>query len=584
MIDHRAELNRINVFPVPDGDTGTNLAVTFRGMMAAARRDGERALGAVAARLAEASVVSARGNSGMLFSRFLFGFAEAVRSLERARAPEFAAALGHAAERLYRAVEEPVEGTLLTVVREAAAQAERLASRTPDLLDLLHGALDRARRALEETRDALPALREAGVVDAGGKGFVRFLEGVLALLTGEARPPPEPVEEVPEAAARAEYRGEGGQFCTEFLVRGSALPAEPEFARSVRALGASLVIHRTPEIAKVHIHTDRPAGVRAALRAFGLVEAVKVEDIRAQHRSLERRGVAVVTDSTCDLPPEWILGHNVTVVPMTVLFGEEAYLDQVEIGYEEFLQRLTDPAGPHPTTSQPSPAQFREAFERALESADRALVLLVSGALSGTLQSAQAVAREFDGRVTCFDSRSASLGLGFLVVRAAERLEAGASLEEVVPELCRARETSGLLFTVDTLDCLLRSGRVGAAKAFLGGLLDLKPVLSLDSGGRVVPAGRVRGRRALLERVQARLRKEVPRESPKVRFGIVHAAYPEIERLLVPRLREEFPQAELWVRPVTGVLAAHAGPGAWGVFYPVARGGGGAEQNAPPGL
>jgi DegV family protein with EDD domain len=540
--------------------------------MDAARRNGERALGAAALRLAEAGVVTARGNSGMLFARWLSGFAEAVDDRERAGARELAAALVHAARRLYEAVERPVEGTMLTVVREVSEQADRIAARTPDLVDFARALLARGRDALAATTDALPALREAGVVDAGAKGFVRFLEGATHLLAGER----EAValgtlpDETREAAVWTSIEPGHGRYCTEYLLRGDPLAEEPELVAALRPLGSSLVIHRTPTIAKIHIHTDAPPGVRDVLRAFGRVETAKIEDMEAQHRQLATRPVAVVTDSTCDLPPEWVLEHDVVVVPMTVLFGEDAYLDQLEMGYEEFLRRLTAPAEPPPTTSQPAPAQFREAFVRALESADRVLVLLVSGALSGTLQSAQAVAREFEGRVTCVDSRSVSLGLGFLVVRAVERLAAGASLEDVGADLERTRDRARLFFTVETLDYVLRSGRVGAARAFLADLFDWRPILSLDGEGRVVAAGRARGRDGVRDRIVALLHREVPRSTAAIRFGIVHAAYPEIADRLTPELRQTWPQAEIWVRPVTGVLAAHAGPGAWGAFVQMA--------------
>jgi DegV family protein with EDD domain len=151
--------------------------------------------------------------------------------------------------------------------------------------------------------------------------------------------------------------------------------------------------------------------------------------MKAQHRSLRRkteRQIAVVTDSTCDLPDELLLEHDITVVPLTVMFADEAFLDQVEITHAEFAEKLTDPAVPLATTSQPSPAQFDAAYTRASEKAEEVLGIFLSGALSGTLGQARTAAERFDGRdVRIHDSLTASLGLGLQVLRAAELVREG---------------------------------------------------------------------------------------------------------------------------------------------------------------
>ena len=301
------------------------------------------------------------------------------------------------------------------------------------------------------------------------------------------------------------------------------------------------------------------------------VELVKAEDMRVQHHSRRRavgRRVTLVTDSTCDLPPEPIIEHDITVVPLTVLFGEESYLDQVDIGYDDFLRRLTDANEPHPTTSQPAPAQLIEAYGRAAEQGDEVLGIFLSGAVSGTLGQARVAATRFEGAdVRVYDSRSSSLGLGFQVLRAAELSKDGWGPEEIVDELERLQPRSGLYLTVDTLEYLRRSGRVGKAKAFLAGLLDLKPILSVDESGALVPVDRVRGRDALLERVLGLLRERIPAERERLRMGVAHVMAPDLGEELAASLREEFAPDEMLIRPAAGVLAAHTGPGAWAVFY-----------------
>jgi DegV family protein with EDD domain len=574
----RAELDRINVYPVPDGDTGTNLALTVRSMAEAVRAVTDRSISGVAARLAEAGLVGARGNSGMMLSHFFLGFAEGLAGCRRAGPVQLARAVRRAADSLYQAVERPVEGTILTVVRDSAEAAERFASGSRDLVGFARRMLSVAQASLERTHSLLPALREANVVDAGVKGFVLFLEGVVSLIEG-GRPDSEPAADVgldadapaatapfPDAADRA-FR-----FCSEFLLRGGDLPDRRALAETVSGLGGSLIVARTRTLAKVHIHTDDPDRVRERLRRVAhSVECVKREDMRAQHRRLRagtRRRVSIVTDSACDLPDRLIIEHGITVVPLTLMFGDRSFLDRVEIDHDQFLARMTRPAGSLPTTSQPSPAQLERAFARAAEHGGDVLGIFIAGALSGTLGQARAAAARFDGApVRAVDSRSGSLGLGFQVLRAAELAGEGWAVDEIAAELERVRERSGLLLTLDTLDYLRRSGRIGQIRAFLASLLDLKPVLGLDRAGALVPVERVRGRSALPGRVIELLRPRVPVRRSRLRMGVAHVGCPQVAEALADAVRAEFGPDELLVVPAANVIAAHTGPGAWGVVY-----------------
>jgi DegV family protein with EDD domain len=382
--------------------------------------------------------------------------------------------------------------------------------------------------------------------------------------------------ELPDAVAAARFpEGEEGsyRYCTEFIVHGSPPPERRVLTEAITGLGNSLIVTRGHSVAKVHIHTDGPEDVERALSGVGApVDRVKVEDMRAQHfqrrRAARAARVALVTDSTCDLPAEKVIEHEITIVPLTIMFGDEALADQVDISHEELVERLKDPAEPQPTTSQPSPAQFDRSFARAAEYADHVLGLFVAGSLSGTLGQAQAAApRVQQASVRAEDSCSASLGLGFQVLRAAELAREGYGVDEIAAELERIRARSGLLLTLDTLKYLQRSGRVGKAKAFLGGLLDLKPVLSVDADGVLIPVDRVRGRAALQQRVIELLKERVPAERARLRMGVAHVDCRDVADELARVLNDEFRPDEVLVSPAAGVLAVHLGPGAWGVFY-----------------
>ncbi len=574
---HRAELDRINVFPIPDGDTGTNLALSLRAIADALGGVEDVSVSGMAGRIAEAGVLGARGNSGMMLAHYFLGFAEGLGSRSRAGPEELTAAMCSASASLYQAVDRPVEGTILTVVRESTEEVDRLATHLPDLQHLARRLLQAAHASLKRTPELLPMLRQAKVVDAGAKGFVCFVEGVVSLIEGRTRPTFAHVvaPQVPDAAAAAEYPEEidrNYRFCAEFVVRGQTVPERRQLADAVRKLGGSLIVNRASSVAKIHIHTDEPSEVEHALAVLGgLVECVKAEDMRAQHRGRRlrpTRRVTILTDTTCDLPPELVIEHDITIVPLTVMFGDQAFLDQVDITQEEFLARLTDPQQPLATTSQPAPAHFDEAYGRAAEQADEVLGVMLSGALSGTLAQAQTAAGRFgDAKITIYDSCTASLGLGMQVLRAAELVKQGRGVDEIVAELERLKERSGLYITVDKLDYLQRSGRLGKAHAFVGNLFDLKPILSVDREGRVVPVDRVRHREALIPRVLDLFAERIPAERTRLRMGVVHVLCHDVADELASQLERRFAPDEILVRPATSVIAAHTGPGAWGVFY-----------------
>ena len=514
----------------------------------------------------------------MMLSHYFIGFADGLDGVSRAGTEATASAMRCASDSLYKAVDKPVEGTILTVVRESTEAVERCARQVNDLATLSMEFLRAARKSLERTPRLLPVLRDAGVVDAGAKGFVRFVEGVVSLVhrtAGEMKLFQFEEATTRDAAAAIEFPESSDRafrYCSEFLVRGNPLPEQPVLASAVRDLGGSLIVNRSSSVAKIHIHTNEPSDVERALTGLGAtVERVKAEDMREQHRARRKqlkRRVAIVTDSTCDLPGELVIEHDITVVPLTVMFGDEAFLDQVEITHDEFLQKLIDPTQPRPTTSQPSPAQLDAAYTRAAETAEEVLGIFVSGALSGTLGQARVAAGRFSGAsVAVHDSCSASLGMGFQVLRAAELARRGLGVAEIVSELGRLRETSGLLLTLDTLTYLQRSGRVGKARAFLGNLLDLKPVLSVDEVGAIMPVDKVRHRAALLPRVLELLNDRIPQTRKRLRMGVGHVLGSELMDELVTALQRRYSPDDILVRPTTGVISAHTGPGAWAVFY-----------------
>jgi len=575
----RAELNRINVFPVPDGDTGTNLALTASAIADHLRSLDETRLDRVAGEAADAAILGARGNCGMILSHFLLGFAEAIRAHERVDAERFARAMTAAVEHVYRSLERPVEGTIITVMREVAEEAA--AGRTTDFADLLELLLVRARDACARTPELLPALRSAGVVDAGALGFVHLLEGMGAYVHGDpftTLDATAPYADVPAAAAQVEYpaQNEIFRFCTEALVRGDALP-ESDTARAwLRERGDSLIVIRGADVLKVHIHTDDPDDVFDYLRTLGTLVTHKAEDMQVQHAAVERaasahvqlarRPISIVADSGCDLPDEVVRAHGIHVVPLMIVFEHEALRDRVDIDADTFLERLR--RGEHPTTSQPAPKAFIDAYRAAAGDGETVLAVVLSSTLSGTFGSAEAAAKRIeDAPLVLHDSLAASMLQGLLVLKAAELAELGRDAHDIARELTRIRAQSGMLFTVDVFDNLLKSGRVGRGQVMIAGLLDIRPILEIGHDGSVHPIAKVRGRAHVPDRMLQTLRARIPRDPKRLRFAIVHVGCEEKAASFAGMLRDEWGNRDVIITRASPVLATHLGVGAWGVAW-----------------
>ncbi|GAC1342575.1 MAG: DegV family protein [Candidatus Dormibacteria bacterium] len=272
--------------------------------------------------------------------------------------------------------------------------------------------------------------------------------------------------------------------------------------------------------------------------------------------------IRVVTDSTSDLEPARAASLGVEVVPLTVRFGEEQFRDQLDLSGAEFYARLKD-SSVNPTTSQPSPPTFAEVYTRLLESGATGVVSIhLPAGLSGTLQSATLAARDVDEqRIRAIDGGTVSIGLQFLVEAALADIASGLDFDEVVRNVERRRDRVGIYVMFDTLTYLQRGGRIGRAKAFLGGILQTKPVLSVRAD--VAPVAKVRTRQQgfnkLLELIDA--------EGDLDALGVMSTDDPSQGEALATRLAALFPGKDVLRGSIGPVVGTYAGPGAIGVGY-----------------
>jgi hypothetical protein len=567
LISREEVINKINVFPVPDGDTGTNLALTLQAVLAALRASPEAHAGQLLTRIADAALDGARGNSGAILAQFLLGVgdrAAPLAALDAARlADAFAAGAAYARESLA----DPREGTILTVVTDFAAAADAAAREgVSGLGPLFRRALAAARESLEATTGKLEMLRRADVVDAGALGFVELVAGMTDYLETGIAPADDAAIQLlsdDEATAGSQVDLEH-RYCTECTITGQAIDRRKLREQAI-ALGSSLVVAGGGSKVRLHIHTNEPARLFELAARFGAVGSEKADDLQRQQEMAHhaaRRRVAVVTDSAADLPESVLEALDIHVVPVRVHFGTQSYLDKVGLSSEAFFRLLA--ASPvHPKTSQPPPGDFRRAFE-FLGSHYQAVVYVgLMSRVSGTFQSAETAASRARTRakILAYDSGTAALGQGLVAMRAAEVAAEGGDAEAVRDAAAAAGRRTRTWGCLVTLEFAVRGGRVPRWIRPVADLLRLVPVLVVRADGSLGVGGILFGRRNPYRRYGRLLRRRLD-PSRRWRIGISHANVPEGAAAVREALAARLPRAEfLPVIPLGTALGVHGGPG-----------------------
>jgi DegV family protein with EDD domain len=568
VLRNQEHLNKINVFPVPDGDTGTNLALTLGTVLSALRTMDEAHAGRLLMTVADASLDGARGNSGAILAQFFVGLSDQVTALRELSTRDFAAGVESGARYAREALSEPREGTLLTVLNDFAAETATLAraGAISDFAQLFRRVLPATQASLENTRNQLEVLRRAGVVDAGALGFVEIVQGMAEYFErGEM-----PADDVPLEVLHTEEEAAGAEidlsdrYCTECIVSGEHIDRR-RLRERLAELGSGVVVAGTDRKAKVHVHVNQPAAVFRIAAEYGQVSSQKADDMQRQQDAAHhrhRRGVAVVVDTAADIPDEELERLEIHVIPLRVHFGERRFLDKVSLSPEQFYRELASNPE-HPKTSQPPPGDFRRVFEFLASHYDTVISVNVTGRVSGTRAAAEAAAQRIQahGRVVVIDSLNASVGQGLIATYAAECAQAGMSAEQVIAAtraILPRTHTFGLL---GRLDFAVRGGRVPRIVKMLADWLNLTPILFSHRNGTVGTGTVLLGRGNLRSRF-ARLVRRRMRDDLGYRVAVGHANAEAEGRQLLEEICEGLEHIHArYLMPLGTALGVHGGPG-----------------------
>ncbi len=558
VLARRDEINRINVFPIADHDAGTNLAATLGAVLQGLRDPALAAApgGAVLRRAADEANDAARGNSGVLFANFFQGAAEAVSSGAVLTAADLAIAVARGTASARQAVAEPRAGTMLCVMQAFADGAAGPEAATEPRRGFAT-ALARARAALEATREKLPQLRTAGVVDAGALGFFSLLEGIADYLehgpdTMSADLPAELLEPGVITA-----RDEAGPFAqrVQCLLTAERVDRAGLQAALLALPLSQLVLTGTRAQLRVHACTDDPAAVLAAVRRFGTVS----QEHTAPAGAMSARP-AIVTDTGADLPADEVARLGLHLVPQRLSVDGQDRVDRVSLTAEEFYGAMR--ANATPRTSQPPPGDFRRMFAHLLRFHREVVDVSLARALSGTLQGAErAAARVDSARVRVVDTFSGATGQGLLAIWAGEASQVGLGANEIAAGIERMRARTAIYAVVRDIRHAVRGGRVPQIAETLTRLLGISLTLATKPNGKLGVKGALRGGADLPARFARSIARRLrPGGRHRVMIGHCDCAA-EAERAAAEFRTSGRTIDRLWVVECGVAVGAHAGPG-----------------------
>ena len=564
--ENKEQINKINVFPVPDQDTGNNMAKTLLGIKEAIEGKEFKDLSEISEAALDGALTSAQGNAGVIYVGFLASFLPLLDK-NPVDAKRLAIAFEKGAERAWKSIQNPKEGTILDVIDATAETFKEEAEKEKDILKIFKLATEKAKEALLATREKMEIFRKANVVDAGGLGFLMILESYLEAL-GEKKEVKK--EEMPSEKIRRFVQVLSNRYEIVSLIENPKVE-EKEIKEKLKKLGNSLDIVQIGNKMKIHIHTDYPDEVKNVIRQTGQVLDLREEDMAKEvvgEPSVRKVSIGIVTEGNITLLPQKILErYQIEMADAIVdwpagenLPGENIFQKMREAekrGIKEF-----------PKTSQAIPKSYLDAFKKQLEKFDKVLCISISSKLSGCYNSAcqakEMLLEEQRDRVYILDTLQAAAGQTLLVLRAIELIQEQREINEVIEEIKKLIPQTHLYIVFEDPKWIEAGGRVNKSQAnWIRRMkkLNLHPLMTIKDG--IVTKGGIIFAKDMAETLFKKISKESQRarkEGKRIRVLIQQADNPEGAEKLRQSLKEI--KAEVpFVSLASPVVCSHTGPG-----------------------
>ena len=570
LISRQDHLNKINVFPVPDGDTGTNMSFTMTSILEVCTEEMHTRIDDFTKIIAEAAIDGARGNSGVLIAEFFVGFSEGCKGQKKLDSYTLGKAFERGAKSAREAMEDPREGTILTVFQDLADRVNKaVKDGIKDIYQIMELGYEASLESLKNTPKKLKILQKAGVVDAGAQGFVDFLTGMMNFIKDGSLKTPDianfSIDTPKQNNEEHHYDGDfdiNYRYCTECRVKGSLINKK-ELREKLKKIGDSLIVAGSENTIHVHIHSNKPAQVFSLCEKFGNVDEQKADDMFHQQqllnvKNVEKRSIAIVTDSASDFEDENL---NIYIVPLRYSFGNKGYIDKVSQTTSEFYKELTNNEH-HPQTSQPTAGDFRKQYQFLSSHYETIISLHIPKKLSGTYQSAIKASKNTpDTKITVIDTNNASVANGLIVKYAAKLVKAGQSHRQVIEGINKAIEKTKVYTFLNNLDYAVKGGRVSSTKKIVTDLLRIKPIMGIKKDGSLGPIGALFGKKNMVQKIFNFISKQI-NSSKQYDIAIGHSVCEENAEILRKLIYENYSNINsISILEIGCALGVHTGPG-----------------------
>ena len=565
LLQYQDKLDEINVFPVPDGDTGTNMCFTLLPIIEDCSSSVTERVCDTVNIIADAALDSARGNSGTIIAQFFHGMRKALSNVESADINDFANALKTGYISANDSLLNPEEGTIITVMRDVSNIAQDLvANDNYDFAIFLGKCYKEAEKSLQRTKTILKILKKTDVVDAGALGFVLLIQGVLNSMQKDSKIQSTHLDisyklEKVEALKKDIDFTIHNKFCTECSIVGHNINRN-ELKQLIKHCGDSMVLAGTSKKVKIHIHTNDPGKLFQICGAYGNVVDEKVDDMTKQENSIHHEGassIAIVVDSGADIPKEYL--SEIQVVPVRYSFGPQQHIDRVTQKSKDFYIQMAKDSN-HPKTSQPTPGDFRKTYNFISSHYKNVISIHLSKKVSGTYQSAVNASKKIKKiNIKIIDSFTASVGLGLLAMYAVDLKQEGKNYNEIISLVNKRKNKTHVFLVPDDLSYVVKGGRAPSKIKTIANLLRLRPVLGTKKG-YLKARGVLYGKSKTSIKFSNYLVKKLDLNK-RYRLMIAHSNCEEKgNRFLNKLLNSELKIEEHFILELGPALGVHAGP------------------------
>ena len=566
LLNYKNKLDEINVFPVPDGDTGTNMCFTLLPIIEECNDQITDNVGKTLDIIADLALESARGNSGTIIAQFLHGLRRACRDKDKINVNDFSKALISGYDSAIESLMNPAEGTIITVMRDVAEKSKELCINEEISFEtFLDKCYHESVISLEKTKNILKILRKSDVVDAGALGFVLLMQGWLNSVQKNTKIQSQHLnitydhEKIESLKKDIDFTIKN-KFCTECAIESNSID-KGELKETIKSLGDSMVLAGTKKRVKIHIHTNTPTKFFKICGAYGKVVDRKVDDMTKQEHTVHHTGasgIAIVVDSGADIPMEY--ENEIQVVPVRYSFGNQQHIDKVTQTTQEFYQQMKIDSN-HPKTSQPTPGDFKKIYNFISSHYDSIISIHLSKKVSGTFQSGLNASKNIKVKnIKVIDSYSASVGLGLLAIYAVDLKQNGKSYNQIVKAVEVEKYNIQLFLLLNDLTYISRGGRLPSEIKTIANLFRFTPVLG-NKKGKISARGVLFGKKKRVEKFVKFLGSKI-KEDRKYHIMIAHANdLQNGEKLLNLLLQKHRNITKHYLVELGGGLGAHAGPG-----------------------